>query len=272
MSEAKEHLVAADGLHWNVIEQGQGTTILLLHGTGASVHSWRYATEFLAATHHVVALDLPGHGKTESRSSRDLTLDRMARGVTAVLNGMKLEPEIVAGHSAGAAVLARMMAQKKFASRYVSFNGAFYPIAGPFAALFSPIAKLMALNPLVPRMLASMATFDTVRKLLRDTGSDLPPEKVQPYFNLLKEPKHVAGALGMMAAWNLRDVESWFSRIEAECIFVAGSRDKAVPPDSADRAAARCRNAKVLHLDGFGHLLHEEAPERAAAIIRGDTA
>jgi magnesium chelatase accessory protein len=272
MIEAKEHLVAADGLRWNVLEQGQGETILLLHGTGASIHSWRYAMDLLVKTHHVLAIDLPGHGKTESQSSRDLALDRMARGVTAVLGALKFQPQTVAGHSAGAAVLARMCAQKNTAKRYVSFNGAFYPIAGPFAALFSPIAKLLAINPFLPRILASIATIDTVRKLLRDTGSDLPPDKVQPYFKLFKEPKHVAGALGMMAAWDLRDVESWFSRIEAECIFVAGSRDKAVPPETADRAAARCRNAKVLHLDGFGHLLHEEAPERAAAIIRGDTA
>jgi magnesium chelatase accessory protein len=273
MTELREHFFAADGLRWNVCEEGQGATILLLHGTGASIHSWRYAMDLLIKTHHVIAIDLPGHGKTESRSSRDLALDRMARGVAAVLDVLKLEPQIVAGHSAGAAVLARMCAQKTIANhRYVSFNGAFYPIAGPFAALFSPIAKLMALNPFLPRFLSSVATIDTVRKLLRDTGSDLPPEKVQPYFKLFKDPKHVAGALGMMAAWDLRDVESWFSRIEAECIFVAGSRDKAVPPDTADRAAARCRNAKVLHLEGFGHLLHEEAPERAAAIIRGDTA
>jgi magnesium chelatase accessory protein len=272
MSDRREHLVAADGLRWNVYEQGQGNTILLLHGTGASVHSWLDVMELLAKTHHVIAIDLPGHGKTGSRSSRDLALDRMARGVTAVLEAMKLAPPIVAGHSAGAAILALMCSQKNLARRYVSFNGAFYPIAGPFATLFSPIAKLMAINPFLPRILSSVATVETVRKLLRDTGSELPPEKIQAYYKLFKEPKHVAGALGMMAAWDLRNVESWFSRIEAECIFVAGSRDKAVPPETADMAAARCRNAKVLHLDGFGHLLHEEAPERAAAIIRGDTA
>jgi magnesium chelatase accessory protein len=270
MTGPREHLVMADGLRWNVCEQGQGETILLLHGTGASIHSWRDAMDLLSATHHVIAIDLPGHGQTAASSSRDLALERMARGVLAVLDALKLAPQIVAGHSAGAAILARMSAQNDFTGKYVSFNGAFYPFSGPFAALFSPIAKLMALNPFLPRILSSVATVETVRKLLRDTGSDLSPEQVQAYYRLFKQPKHVAGALGMMAAWDLRDVETWFSRIEADCVFVAGRGDKAVPPQSADRAAARCRRARVLHLNGFGHLLHEEAPGRAAAIIRGD--
>jgi magnesium chelatase accessory protein len=265
----RERQVSADGLRWNVAEAGQGDTILLLHGTGASVHSWRDVTALLAQTHHVIAIDLPGHGKTLAASSQDYALERMGRGVFAVLDAMQLSPTIVAGHSAGAAVLAWMCARNTFTQTLISFNGAFYPFAGAFAALFSPIAKLLAINPLLPRVLSGVATTSTVAKLLRDTGSNISPEGIQLYYDLFKNPKHVAGALGMMAAWDLRDVETWLSRIETDCVFVAGDRDRAVPPATADRAAARCRKAKVLHVQGFGHLLHEEAPERAADIIRG---
>jgi magnesium chelatase accessory protein len=64
-------------------------------------------------------------------------------------------------------------------------------------------------------------------------------------------------------------MEMWLSRIEADCVFVAGANDKAVPPATADRSAARCRKARVLHVQGFGHLLHEEAPQQAVNIILG---
>jgi magnesium chelatase accessory protein len=265
----REHVVAADGLRWRVVEAGEGDTILLLHGTGASSHSWRGVMSLLASTHHVVAIDLPGHGGTAITSSRDYALDRMGRGVFALLDVLKCSPALVAGHSAGAAILTWMCAQKPFTKTFISFNGAFYPFAGPFAALFSPIAKLMAINPFLPRILSGVASVSTVERLLRDTGSNLSPAAIQDYYQLFKQPRHIAGALGMMAAWDLRDVEMWLARIEAECIFVAGSNDKTVPRATADRAAARCRKAKVLHVKGFGHLLHEEAPERAADIIRG---
>lgn len=263
-------LVPADSLRWNVVERGQGPIVLLVHGTAASVHSWRDVISILSETHHVVAIDLPGHGGTRHRTSGDLKLDRMARGVAAVMTTMKLSPDIVAGHSAGAAILAWACAHKLMCPKsFISFNGAFYPFGGMAGSLFSPIAKLIALNPLIPRFLSGVVSQAKVEKLLRDTGSNITADGVDYYVKLFREQDHVSAALGMMAAWDLRGMEDNLVRIDADCIFVTGKNDKAVPPQTADRAAASCRNAKVLHISGFGHLLHEESPTLAADIIRG---
>lgn len=265
-------IVQAAGLNWNVVEAGQGPLVLLVHGTAASVHSWRDVIPLLSDTHHVVAIDLPGHGGTSQRSSRDLSIEGMARGLVALMTAMNLKPDIVVGHSAGAAILAWACAHKYFKPHtYVSFNGAFYPFAGLAGSLFSPIAKFFAINPFVPRLVSSVTSRATVDKLLRDTGSTLRPEGVDLYFNLYRKPQHVAAALGMMAAWDLSGMDANFTRIEADCVFVAALNDKAVPPDTADMAAARCRKSKVLHKSGFGHLLHEENPQLAADIIKGLT-
>jgi magnesium chelatase accessory protein len=264
--------VEAGGLNWNVVEVGQGPVVLLVHGTAASVHSWRDVIPLLSETHHVVAIDLPGHGGTSQRSSRDLSLEGMGRGLVDLMAAMNLKPEIVVGHSAGAAILAWACAHKHFKPhKYVSFNGAFYPFAGLAGSFFSPIAKLIAINPFVPRLVANVASRKTVEKLLKDTGSTLSPEGVDLYFNLYKQTQHVSAALGMMAAWDLSGMDANFARIEADCVFVAALNDKAVPPATADKAAARCRKAKVLHISGFGHLLHEENPQLAADIIKGLT-
>ena len=265
-------MVQAGGLNWNVVEAGQGPLILLVHGTAASVHSWRDVIPLLSDTHKVVAIDLPGHGDTSQRSSQDLSLEGMGRGLMALMRAMNLRPDIVVGHSAGAAILAWACAHKHFKPQtYVSFNGAFYPFAGLAGSLFSPIAKFIAINPFLPRILSNVASRATVEKLLKDTGSTISPEGVDLYFNLYKRPQHVAAALGMMAAWDLSGMDANFAHIDADCIFVAAQNDKAVPPETADKAAARCRKAKVLHKSGFGHLLHEENPQLAADIIKGMT-
>jgi magnesium chelatase accessory protein len=268
MNGQQEHLILADGLHWRVVEQGQGPTVLLIHGTAASVHSWRDVMPLLAETHHVIAVDLPGHGGTKARSSSDYGLERMGRGIVALCAAMKLSPDVVAGHSAGAAILTWACGHRQITpQKYVSFNGAFYPFSGFAGSLFSPIAKLIAFNPFLPRVLSSVATRGTVEKLLRDTGSTISAAGVDQYFNLFKEPSHVTAALGMMAAWDLRGMDDCLVRMSCECVFVTGKRDNAVPPEIADRAAARCRHSKVMHVDGYGHLLHEENPRLAADII-----
>ncbi len=265
-----ERYVQTDGLNWHVVEMGQGPVILLVHGTAASVHSWRDVMPLLAETHHVVAVDLPGHGGTQHHSTQDLSLERMARGIAALMQAMALSPEIVVGHSAGAAILASICAHKKLhPKRYVSFNGAFYPFGGIAGSLFSPIAKLIAFNSFVPRLLSGVASRSKVERLLKDTGSDISPRGVELYYDLFRQADHVAAALGMMAAWDLRGMDDNLVRIDAECLFVSGKRDKAVPPETADRAASRCTKAKVMQFDGYGHLLHEENPALAADIIKG---
>ena len=270
MQTSSGRFVKTDGLNWHVEEMGQGPTILLVHGTAASIHSWRDVLPLLAESYHVVAIDLPGHGQTDSLASSNFKLESMGNGIAAVMRAMNIEPEIVVGHSAGAAILAYVCARKLLRPQtYVSFNGAFYPFAGWSGTLFSPIAKLAAFNPFLPRILSGLASRATVEKLLRDTGSTLSPEGVDLYFNLFKQSNHVAAALGMMASWDLNGMDDNLARLEPNSVFVAGEQDKAVPPDTADRAAARCRNAKSVHIKGLGHLLHEENPSLAAQIIKG---
>jgi magnesium chelatase accessory protein len=265
----RQRFVKADGLHWRLAEMGAGDTILLVHGTAASIHSWRDVMPLLAATHHVVALDLPGHGGTLSTDG-DYSLARMGRGVAAVSKAMDLKPRVVAGHSAGAAILAWALARGMLsADHYISLNGAFYPFGGVAGSLFSPIAKLVAMNPFLPRILSGVASRHRVEKLLRDTGSNIGDQGVSLYLDLFKDPAHIASALGMMAAWELRDMEKDLARIEAQCLFVTGGRDLAVPPDTAQKAASCCRMAKVERVAQYGHLLHEENPALAAGIITG---
>jgi magnesium chelatase accessory protein len=265
-----KRMISADRLNWHVIEMGQGPTVFLVHGTAASTHSWRDVMPLLAEKYHVVTVDLPGHGETKALSSTDFSLPRMAAGLSALLGEMKLSPEIVVGHSAGAAILAYACARKTMnPNKLISLNGAFYPFGGVAGSLFSPIAKLLAFNPVLPRFLSGMASRATVEKLLRDTGSDISAEGVDLYFSLFKGSSHIKAALGMMASWDLRGMEDNLVRLKCDTIFVAGEKDKAVPPETADRAATKCRGSKVLHIAQYGHLLHEEAPELAAQIIGG---
>jgi magnesium chelatase accessory protein len=266
----REMFVTADRLNWHIEETGQGPTVFLVHGTAASTHSWRDVMPLLAAKYHVLSIDLPGHGKTNSIGSADFSLPRMANGLSALLDEMKLKPDIVVGHSAGAAILAHACAHKTITPKaLVSFNGAFYPFGGIAGSLFSPIAKMLAFNPFLPRILSSVATKAKVKKLLHDTGSELSADSVDRYLSLFKEPSHIKAALGMMASWDLRDMDDNLVRLKCNVVFVAGDKDKSVSPETADRAAAKCHGSKALHIAQYGHLLHEEAPELAAQIIGG---
>jgi magnesium chelatase accessory protein len=258
-------------VEWYTEVSGSGPDLLLVHGTAASSHSWRKVVPVLSQGFRVLSLDLPGHGQSKTFGTSAMSLSGMTDALNALLQKLQIKPAVVAGHSAGAVILTRLCARFDYRpERLVSFNGAFFPFAGAAGSLFSPIAKLVAMTPFLPNILSGMATRQTVEKLLRDTGSDLAADDIDAYFTLLKKPSHVGAALDMMANWDLSDVEKDLAALKIPTVFIAGAKDKTVPPASADRAARLCPNATVHTLPGLGHLLHEERPALAAAIIRGD--
>ena len=261
--------VQAGGIRFHVQVMGEGPVLLLLHGTGASSHSWRDAAAALAKSFTVVMPDLPGHGFTEVPSLGSLSLPAMARSIAALLKALKLSPDLAAGHSAGAAILTRMALDGLIKPKVIiSFNGAFFPFGGLAGQFFSPLAKLLVWNPLVPRVFASSASQSSVQRLLDDTGSKLDAAGRDFYHRLFANKGHVSGALGMMANWDLRDLTPDMRRLVLPLVLVKALNDRTVPPADADRASSFAPGSRVIALPGLGHLAHEENPARAADIIR----
>ena len=99
------YFVEAAGLRWHVQQMGRGPSVLLLHGTGSSTHSYRVLAPLLASSMSVTTLDLPGHGFTSSPEVNGLTLNGMAKSIAELLRVISCRPVIIVGHSAGAAVM-----------------------------------------------------------------------------------------------------------------------------------------------------------------------
>jgi magnesium chelatase accessory protein len=242
----------------------------LLHGTGASSHSWADAGAALARDFSVVAIDLPGHGFSSTPSGAGMTLPGMAASIGALLDSLKIKPAVIAGHSAGAAVMIEMIVSGRTApDAALSVNGAFAPFGGAGAFLFPLMAKMLALNPFVPALLAQgAARRDRVESLIKGTGSAVPSRNVDLYARLLARSGHVSGALRMMANWDVAPLRAKLPQLQTPTIFAAGENDRAVPPWLAAEAAGLAARGAHRSFQGLGHLAHEEAPAAFAALIR----
>jgi magnesium chelatase accessory protein len=262
--------VEAGGLTWHVQVAGSGPVMLMLHGTSAATHSWGGLLPLLAERFTVVAPDLPGHGFTATPAPKALCLPCMADGVGALVRRLDLRPELVVGHSAGAAILARMCLDGLVRPRLlISLSGALLPLRGLPGKWFSPAAKLMARNSFLPRFFANGAKKDPkgVQRLVDGTGSSLPPEAVDLYRLLISSPGHLAAALNMMANWDLAPLQEDLPRLEPELVLVAFANDKTVPPEEAERVKQLMPGARLRIIGGYGHLAHEEDPSSIAELI-----
>jgi magnesium chelatase accessory protein len=262
--------VLAAGLRWHVQVMGVGPPLLLLHGSGAATHSWRDLAPLLARDFAVVAPDLPGHGFTQTPRPEGSSLDGMAREVRGLLEALKLKPRFAVGHSAGAAIALRVgLDTDLFDGGVISFNGALRPFPGAAGHIFPALAKLLFLNPLAIQMFAWRAGQPgAVNRLMEGTGSRIDPAGLRQYEALMRTTGHVDGALGMMAHWNLEPLRADLPRFSKPLTLVAAENDRAVPPAVAQETKALVPQAEIVVLPGLGHLAHEEAPQRAADIIR----
>jgi magnesium chelatase accessory protein len=266
--EASRFIHAA-GYRWHMQTMGAGPTVLLAHGTGAATHSWRTLAPILAEHFTIVAPDLPGHGFTASPPPYRLSLSGMAQDLAAFCRTLDLKPQIAIGHSAGAAILVRMALDGLIEPKLiVSLNGAFLPFGGIAAQFLSPLAKAMTFNPLVPRLFAWRGRDPAaVHRLIKGTGSNIDSDGERYYGKLVASPGHVAAALQMMANWDLRPLVRDLPRLNCELLLIAASKDRAIPPDVAWRVCELLPKATIETVEGVGHLAHEEAPEKIAALI-----
>jgi len=263
--------VQAGGFRWHVQQMGpaDAPVMLLVHGTGAASHSWRGLAPLLAQRHQVIAPDLPGHGFTQAPRSQRLSLPGMAADLGALLRTLQVAPDVVVGHSAGAAILARMCVDGLIAPRVlVSLNGAFLPYGGPAANFFSPLAKMLVMNPFVPSLFAWQAGYrGAVERLIGNTGSTIEPAGVKLYGKLVGNPGHVAAALRMMANWDLEPLLAALPGLKPLLVLAAAEGDRAIPPSVARKVKEIQPKAVIERIPGLGHLAHEEQPALIAAMI-----
>lgn len=279
------------GQRWHVQQwpapHAAAPTWVLLHGTGSSTHSFRGLAPLLARHAGLVLPDLPGHGFSGAAPIGRAGMEGMAQAVRMLLRELGVVPAVVLGHSAGGAIAVRMRLRDEANAqhptqhgraaaqaaalpplRVVGLNAALLPLAGLAGTLFSPAAKLLALNPLAPHFFSWHAAQGPVlARLLQSTGSRLDAEGTALYRRLIENPAHVAGALTMMAQWDLPALARDLPQLQAPLHLVVAEADSTVPPSDADRVRQLLPGATLQRLPGLGHLAHEEDPAAVAAAL-----
>lgn len=268
-NSAVSRFVDAGGARWHVQRMGQGPQILLLHGSGATTHSFADVLPLLAQGFEVVALDLPGHGFTSPLKSTQPTLPGVSQAIAALLKAEAIAPALVVGHSAGGAIGVQLAAKQLIhPAGVVSINGAFYPFPGAAAHMFPAFAKALFLNPFVPSLVArSAANPRRVAKLIESTGSTLDDTGLERYRCALSSKNHVEGTLAMMANWDLVPMEAALKTLELPVLQIIGADDKTIKPSAAQKTASLLKQGQLIEFDGRGHLVHEELPNEVSEAI-----
>ena len=91
-----------DGLLYGVVESGAGEPLILLHGFTSSAAAWREHAAFFAAQYRVIAIDLPGHGRSDAPPEIErYRMERVAADLVQILASLDVRPAHWLGYSMG---------------------------------------------------------------------------------------------------------------------------------------------------------------------------
>ena len=268
-NRSNSEFIKSDNYNWHIQKFGStGKKLLLSHGTGASSHSWSPLIENLNLEFEILCLDLPGHGFTRALAGQKKQLMIIVDQISLLLRNIDFYPNIVMGHSAGAAVAYELAKKIETKPNTIAINAAFGQFSGLAGVAFPYFAKIASSTTIPARFLSLLASKEEiVRKLLASTGSIIPDLQKKCYQYLFSNTEHVDGTLQLMADWDLGYFLDRLPEETAPIHFLVGDKDTNVQPHISKSWDQSMPNSSLTQFNGLGHLLHEESPSTVSTIL-----
>ena len=273
-NRAFSRFVTVDGLRWHVQIRGQGPALLMIHGTGASAHSWAGMADALANNFTLIMPDLPGQGFSDSLPDKSVNIAGFAASLHKLLNALGAQPKIIVGHSAGAVIATHLALHYQLSpAAIISLNGAFLPFGSAAAPVFNRLARWLSRSRLLAYITAAHGLFTRpVRNMLVETGSSPTATMLTCYQTLLSKPDHISGTLKMMAGWDLGAQREQLPSLRVPIHLITCVNDKTVAPWQSERLAEFITQSSLYRIPALGHLGHEENPAPFVDIIKATLA
>jgi pimeloyl-ACP methyl ester carboxylesterase len=282
-------------IHYRDEGDPENQTLLLVHGTYSSLHTWDDWVTALGDEFHIVRLDLPGFGLTGPRSGGEHTLENIIETLGRFCDELGLEDIAVAGNSLGGGIAWRFAIDRPdIVRKLVLLN------AGGATLLATLKGSLMRYGTkLVPRYITPRLI---IRLIVRDAYGDtskITPALVRRYHDLLLRTGNRRAVIEIAknyaqthygddfdavtepplpflpSAYDTSPVvldEYQMADIAVPTLFQWGSEDEWLPVSFGRNLADRVSGSTFITYDGVGHVPMEESPSvtasDAAAFLR----
>jgi pimeloyl-ACP methyl ester carboxylesterase len=249
------------------VRRGAGPPVVLVHGIGSSLFTWRKVLPALATDHDVVALDLPGFGGSDVPGN--LTSPVLVGAVLGLLDALRLERVSLVGSSLGGGVSAAITAEhpervEKLA--LLDSVGFFagekdYPQTLRLTERFGGLLDYLPLRRLVVRKAVGEVFYDP---------SLATREEVDEHVAPFARPGAIAAVRSLLFSYpsEAEALQREIRSIRRPVLILWGREDRWIPVAHADLFKAAIPNSRVQVLERCGHLPQEERPDEVAPILK----
>jgi pimeloyl-ACP methyl ester carboxylesterase len=261
----KSRFMDIAGARAHVRDQGNsdGIPLVLIHGSGSSLHVWEGWAQELGSKVRLISVDLPGHGLTGAWPRDEYTVEAYADFIEALADALKLDRFALAGHSLGGGVAWTFAATRPDrVSQIILVDAAGENREAPWP---TRLARL----PVVGDIGIYFKSEQWVRRKLTEAYADpamVTAERVKRTAELQRFPGNREATLRRARTQEPLDPSS-LRRLAVPTLILWGALDRWVPVADAFRFQNDIKAAKLEVFDRLGHDPMEEDPQATAAAV-----
>jgi len=234
--------------------------IILIHGAGMDRSVWQLQARALASMGgRVMAVDLPGHGKSEGDAL--LSIPDMANWMIEFMDAAGVKTATLIGHSMGSMIALNVAAQNPDRVDKLVLLG---------VAESMPVHEdLLKAADDDQNLAAGLITYWGIAPTSMVGGKAAPGFSVMGASRVLLQNARTGSLHRDLSACNdAGSMTDTASRISCPVLFVLGGLDKMSPVKSGLRLAAAISGAKTEVINDAGHMMMLESPNDVFKIIR----
>lgn len=277
-NSASRYVDLPGGVRMHYRDQGQGPTLLLIHGFSASLHTWEPWVERLATgesrigEYRVISIDLPGHGLTRAPAGYQASIENYRDLVAAFVRAQNLQRFALAGSSMGGNVAWEYaLAHPDQVEALILVDASGWPETRGQHATDPLVFKLLR-NPVLGPLMRDLDSTRLIRQGLERSFGDpmlVDDAMVSRYVDLSRAPGHRDILLQMTLGFRSRNYATAerLAALQMPVLVLAGDRDAIVPVEHARQFHEAIPGSQLVLFEGVGHIPQEEAADASAMAV-----
>ncbi|MBV1900508.1 MAG: alpha/beta hydrolase [Kordiimonadaceae bacterium] len=245
------------------LEGGEGETLLLIHGFGANKDAWVNLSKHLIKSYHIIALDLPGWGKSQYYATKDYGVRAQVKRLKEIITALGVEEYHLVGSSMGgwiSGVLAHADADRVISLALVNNGGITPPVKNAFFEAIEQGNNLLDVK--------NAEDLDRVLSLVFHNPPKIP---------MFMKPHLVKKAIGQLPKRSkiMQDLmadpvalEPLLPDLNMPTFIIWGKNDRLIDVSVVGVMEQLLQNSTVVILENTGHVPMNEHPEVMAEHYR----
>lgn len=254
----------AEELRIHYLEAGIGEPMLLIHGIGQSLYTWRSVFSELSENYRVIAMDLPGHGYSSRPDVFSFSMDEMALAIKLFLDAKEIRSAHMIGFSTGSMYMLHLLSKYP---NYVANCIAISPgdIAKPMPKLICNLK-----NRATAVFTRNLFSFNDVKKCLQEGFYDqtsLDKRVVDQYYDPISDGVSREILMYAIQNYDMEYVADGLKETDHEVLLLWGREDKWHRPNSSIFFQGILKNGRYFLIRNSGHFVQEDSPDKLLQVV-----